>query len=853
MAANALNATSNSIGMAPSVLDPPRTPHILLIDAFDSFTNNLASLLCETTGASMCIVKITTEPSELLCLLKQADAVVVSPGPGTPVNPEDVGIIDMLWTLSDELLLPVLGVCLGFQSLALAFGGKIERLKEPKHGIVSEIIHSDMSIFSEVEDINATRYHSLHANIGHDIQVLKAVKQPKDLWESTSQAPELEPLAWTFDADNGAVLMATKHASKPFWGLQYHPESICTGSDSTKVIRNWWKEVGEWNSKRHRAPVCACTSAAGGGTPAGKYQGKTPLATSLNPQEASVQPSAEVLIEPLPKAEPCQDRAGRTVISREAHLPEVGVTEICNMLRYKNEDFIILESAGKVHDLSRYHIIGLIYPGETTRLDYIQRKHVIVETIDDTRRRGNLSHDLRKLNCSPWSFLKLYLEQRRATGGLEWSPFWGGFMGYSTYETGLATLGVATEDRSDDSKDYPDMSFSFIERSVVIDRHLGTFCVQSVIAGDEHWVNIAANNIIRLGINDCKIPPETRCFHPTPELEECVQRSIVVKPKEQLYKEKIRKCQEYIRAGDSYELCLTAQTKVRLPVTYARQDGRFVRSDFAWQLYQSLQYQNPAPFSAFMQIGKTTIISSSPERFLRWTRDGLCQMRPIKGTVKKHPQVTREMAEWVLGQDKERAENLMIVDLIRHDLYGIVGAGGVQVPKLMIVEEYETVYQLVSVIEAHLTTPNPWVPPPEKPSDYEEEGSRAGLTGIDVLATALPPGSMTGAPKYRSCQLLDHIEDHQPRGVYSGVLGYMSVCGGGDFSVMIRSAIRRDEELDLVTTCGERADGFAERAYEVWRIGAGGAVTTLSTEQGEWDEMNTKLESTLRAFRMPGK
>jgi para-aminobenzoate synthetase len=514
---------------------------------------------------------------------------------------------------------------------------------------------------------------------------------------------------------------------------------------------------------------------------------------------------------------------------------------------------MILESAGNVHELSRYHIIGLVYPGVTTRLDYLRRKNVIIETTDDNRQPDSRSHDLGKLNCSPWSFLRWYLEQRRASGGLEWSPFWGGFMGYSTYEMGLHTLGVTTAGSGDDPEGYPDMSFSFIERSIIIDRQLGIFCVQSVKEGDERWVDIAFNSIRYLGINEHKTPPETRHFHFTPELEVCIRRSIVVKPKEQTYKEKIRKCQTYIRAGDSYELCLTAQTKVKLPVSYTRRNGQLVRNNFAWQLYQSLQYRNPAPFSAFMQIGKATIISSSPERFLSWTRDGLCQMRPIKGTVKKHPQVTREMAVWILGQDKERAENLMIVDLIRHDLYGIAGAGGVKVPKLMIIEEYETVYQLVSVIEAHLTTPSPQTLPPRKPSGYEEEGSKVGCTGIDVLATALPPGSMTGAPKYRSCQLLDNIEDHQPRGIYSGVLGYMSVCGGGDFSVIIRSAVRWDEELDYVTACDSEAEGFAENAYEVWRIGAGGAVTALSTEQGEWDEMNTKLESTLRAFRVPEK
>jgi para-aminobenzoate synthetase len=372
---------------------------------------------------------------------------------------------------------------------------------------------------------------------------------------------------------------------------------------------------------------------------------------------------------------------------------------------------------------------------------------------------------------------------------------------------------------------------------------------------DDSWVKLIVNKIVGQGVSGAarKLTAEARHFRPGPDLEECIRNSRVIKPDEDIYKENIRKCQESIRAGDSYELCLTAQTKIKLPISYVRADDGYARNDFSWKLYQSLRCQNPAPFSAYLRLGNTTVISSSPERFLRWTRGGLCQMRPIKGTVKKHPKVTREMAEWILGQDKERAENLMIVDLIRHDLYGIAGAGGVKVPKLMVIEEYETVYQLVSVIEAFLYTPYPWRLPPKNPSEYEEEAHQESLTGIDVLATALPPGSMTGAPKFRSCQLLQQIEGHQPRGVYSGVLGYMSVCGSGDFSVVIRTAIRREDEVDVAVVVDPSGDKAVEKEYEVWRIGAGGAVTALSTEQGEWDEMNTKLESTLRAFRIPDK
>lgn len=128
----------------------------------------------------------------------------------------------------------------------------------------------------------------------------------------------------------------------------------------------------------------------------------------------------------------------------------------------------------------------------------------------------------------------------------------------------------------------------------------------------------------------------------------------------------------------------------------------------------------------------------------------------------------------------------------------------------MSIEEYETVYQLVSVIEG----------------DLDPESS---ATGIDVLAASLPPGSMTGAPKKRSCELLRDIEGaDRSRGLYSGVIGYLDVGGGGDFSVIIRTAFKWDDED--------------------WRIGAGGAVTALSSPEAEWQEMLAKRESILRAI-----
>lgn len=132
-----------------------------------------------------------------------------------------------------------------------------------------------------------------------------------------------------------------------------------------------------------------------------------------------------------------------------------------------------------------------------------------------------------------------------------------------------------------------------------------------------------------------------------------------------------------------------------------------------------------------------------------------------------------------------------------------------KVPKLMSIEEYETVYQLVSVIEGDLNE---------------------STSGAAVLAASLPPGSMTGAPKKRSCEILKELEGHKPRGLYSGVIGYFDVGGGGDFSVVIRTAFRWENE-------GPQ-----------WHVGAGGAITALSDPESEWEEMLTKRESLLPSF-----
>lgn len=163
----------------------------------------------------------------------------------------------------------------------------------------------------------------------------------------------------------------------------------------------------------------------------------------------------------------------------------------------------------------------------------------------------------------------------------------------------------------------------------------------------------------------------------------------------------------------------------------------------------------------------------------------------------------------------------------------------------MVVEEYATVYQLVSVIEGQCTPSNP-----------ASVKASAGPRGLDVLRASLPPGSMTGAPKKRSCEILRDLEPRN-RGIYSGVLGYLDVGGGGDLSVVIRTAISEDTGINTDKSCVDTqnatGDDHSSPAGDIFYIGAGGAVTIQSTAEGEFTEMDVKLSSVLGAFSTSGK
>ncbi len=226
------------------------------------------------------------------------------------------------------------------------------------------------------------------------------------------------------------------------------------------------------------------------------------------------------------------------------------------------------------------------------------------------------------------------------------------------------------------------------------------------------------------------------------------------------YCRKIETIKEHISAGDVYQVCLTR-----------RMDAPLI-GGVAWDLYQELRRVNPAPFASFLNFPEVQVVSSSPERFLSLGADGIAESRPIKGTRPRgaSPEEDRRFRQELADSPKDRAENLMIVDLVRNDFGRVCRFGSVEVPEFMLIEDYATVFQMVSTIRGRLA---------------------AGRDALDLIRACFPGGSMTGAPKIEAMKIIDRLEPVK-RGIYSGAIGYLDFAGPMDLSIVIRTIVIKD-------------------------------------------------------------
>jgi para-aminobenzoate synthetase len=472
--------------------------------------------------------------------------------------------------------------------------------------------------------------------------------------------------------------------------VQYHPESIKTDGGGLQVLQNFWRLAHQW------------------------------LETHNGQPSSWTKESDQVFGTPWPALQPRPTQSitpgSHTMTTRSLSASSLSVPALCELMGVADDvsPFVLLDSASAP---GRHSIIGCL-TNSSIRITYnVGDSHVGISQEDNKCHYEDLE------GVDVYSWIATFMRSRRFKGGDPSVPFWGGLVGCLSYELGVVGLGVplALQSREDDTTRHPDVNLVYVERSLVYDMTSGTVHVQSLIT-DDPWVSAIAARISEAAshhqqqITTPKGHPGTFRF------------PRVVYPDKELYLARIREAQQHLSAGDSYELCLTARTRITVPPSSSQRP----RTSSSWDLYKTARRRNPAPHAAYLRLHPTTLISSSPERFLSFSRppNTVCQLRPIKGTLRKSPHVGRAAAERALvGSKKEVAENLMIVDLIRHDLHGVVGED-VHVTKFCGVEEYETVWQMVSVIEGSVS----------EEARRRDPGIEHGL-GWEVLRRSLPPGS----------------------------------------------------------------------------------------------------------------
>lgn len=390
------------------------------------------------------------------------------------------------------------------------------------------------------------------------------------------------------------------------------------------------------------------------------------------------------------------------------------------------------------------------------------------------------------LACAP----RVHPDTAAATGlpaGLR-----GGYVGYFGYEA-RAAMGMehghpvpgylpAYEAPTPDSLWLPAV------RYLVHEHARPGVAARSWLVGDESWCEAAERLLSAAGKRASEGTPVN-----APELAELL---LFPAPAAEAYMDAVRASQHEIYEGNSYEVCLTAQTSARI---------QNPSPELFFELYRRQRAHNSAPYAAYLRCGDFSVLSSSPERFLSVDTHRNAQTKPIKGTIARGatPEEDTAAAAWLRTDEKTRAENLMIVDLLRNDLSTVSDPASVRVPVLMGVESYSTVHQLVSTVSSRL---------------------REGISAVTAARACFPGGSMTGAPKPSTMQIIEGLEG-RARGVYSGALGFVSADGSANLSIVIRTLVAHDE--GTVT------------------LAAGGAIVADSDPTAEYEEMLTKLRAAL--------
>ncbi|KAH0695139.1 hypothetical protein KY290_023389 [Solanum tuberosum] len=753
------------------------------------------------------------------------DNIVISPGPGSPTCPSDIGIC--LRLLLECIDIPILGVCLGHQALGYVHGAQVVHAPEPVHGRLSDIEHNGCQLFHEIPSgrnsgFKVVRYHSL---------VIDPKSLPKELipiaWTSTAETLPfygversnsflnaskenedifngmLELSDDSKDVQGGKVLMGVMHSSRPHYGLQFHPESVatCYGrqlfKNFRKITEDYWLLLTSTSINERRAHYAACMQVP-----------------NLDPLSQSVARRGHLVNKLIERRTAEVD--GTLNLSHPGHcvklLKMTWKKLDCSASQVGGADNIFCELFGDQKAKNSFWLDSSSIEKERARFSFMggkggslwkQLSFRLSNRSDRTcKGGGHLSVEDANghVNCK---FLEDgffdYLNKELLSfcfdekdyEGLPFD-FYGGYIGYIGYDL-KAECGVASNRHRSKT---PDACLFFTDNVIVIDHQCDDIYTLSLHDGSTSTTSRLDDLEQRL-LN-------LRAFT-SRRLQSQASRGLSVvelksgfsaeKSREQYIKD-VENCQEFIKEGESYELCLTTQMRMKL--------GEID----SLELYRNLRERNPAPYAAWLNFSREnlSICCSSPERFLRLDRNAMLEAKPIKGTIARGstPKEDEFLKLQLAYSEKEQAENLMIVDLLRNDLGRVCEPGSVHVPHLMEIESYATVHTMVSTIRGK---------------------KRSDASAIDCVRAAFPGGSMTGAPKLRSMELLDHLENCS-RGIYSGCIGFFSYNQAFDLNIVIRTVVIHEGEAS---------------------VGAGGAITALSDPNDEYEEMILKSRAPIKA------
>ncbi len=386
--------------------------------------------------------------------------------------------------------------------------------------------------------------------------------------------------------------------------------------------------------------------------------------------------------------------------------------------------------------------------------------------------RGNLTEiytdGIELSREDPFVLLRRYLDMDAACGSADVDlPFCGGAIGYISYDLGrrLENLPALAED----AEKLPEMAIGIYDWALVVDHQERRSWL--IGQGRDPDTDIKWNSLVERFIapaNERRRVP----FRVTSPVASNMTRGS--------YGHAFDRIHEFIRNGDCYQ--------VNLAQRFAA-----AASGDPWLAYQALRVINPAPFSAYLSTPNAQILSASPERFLK-VQGGRVETRPIKGTRPRagHPRLDAELVEELRNSAKDRAENVMIVDLLRNDLSKNCAPHSVRVPKLFDVESFATVHHLVSTVTGTLAP---------------------GRDALDLLRGCFPGGSITGAPKLRAMQIIEELEPNR-RGVYCGAIGYLGFDGNMDTSIAIRTLVNSGGVIRFWAGGGIVADSRLEDEYQ---------------------------------------